>query len=347
MVSNRSKVQFTYIPFNFNTETLDCKFITVEPKISLWWASLCCTTQFTLTWFHFSQELSPLARSSLPWQNPQRLDFPFIWLWFTRPFWPSSPFTFFYNKYIDPRVKCRDHSQKKGGYSKAMAGSRIKHIRGSRFSYFKLLLKANANTGNAEVLLKTLLFNLKDVCALSCRAALVELAHSVLWKFLPLKWFSFFPNEVRDQINQNSNFSLEYSPRSDKKKRRKLVLVIIAAECAGIPVQAINKPNIKPKELRAVLYGVLRATRGQKNDFTVTGMRGINHIVYECGETPLYTDKSDTQSERPSSPTSESNQAQPLLILLFITTRLSMWQLSCRGLSPVDYKSMSHFNTNG
>lgn len=130
-----------------------------------------------------------------------------------------------------------------------------------------------------------------------------------------------------------------FFPRSDKKKRRKLVLVIIAAEITGISVQAIIKSNIKPKGLRAVLYGGLRAARGQKNDFTVTGMRGINHIVYESGETLLYTDKSDTQLERPLSPTSESNQAQPLLILLFITTRLRMWQLSCRGLATVHYKA--------
>lgn len=73
-----------------NIETLGRKFSSVRNKSCLWAASLCCTTQFTLTWFHFSQELSPLARLSLPWQNPQRLDFPFIWLWFTRPFWPSS-----------------------------------------------------------------------------------------------------------------------------------------------------------------------------------------------------------------------------------------------------------------
>lgn len=75
-----------------NPETLG-KFSSVQNKSCLWGASLCATTQFALTWFHFSQELSPLARLSLPWQNPQRLDFPFIWLWFTRPFWPHAPFT--------------------------------------------------------------------------------------------------------------------------------------------------------------------------------------------------------------------------------------------------------------
>lgn len=44
--------------------------------------------------------VSTLVRNYLHWQgwvspdkNPQRLDFPFIWLWFTRPFWPRAPFT--------------------------------------------------------------------------------------------------------------------------------------------------------------------------------------------------------------------------------------------------------------
>lgn len=86
----------------------------------------------------------------------------------------------------------------------------------------------------------------------------MELAHFVLWNVLPLKWFSFLLNEVRDQINQNSNFSLEYSPLEAIKKRRKLVLVIIAAECNAccchISAESINKSNNKPKGMQAVLY---------------------------------------------------------------------------------------------
>lgn len=112
-----------------NAETLGCKFSPVRKKSCLWRASLFCTTQFTLTWFHFGQELSPLARLSLPWQNPQRLDFPFIWLWFTGPFWPSSQFAFLYNKHIDPQVKYRFYWLKKGS-SNGMAGSKTKHVRG-------------------------------------------------------------------------------------------------------------------------------------------------------------------------------------------------------------------------
>lgn len=59
----------------------------------------------------------------------------------------------------------------------------------------------------------------------------ISLAHLVLKNILPSKWFSFLPNLVRDQINQKSNFSLEYSPLEVKKeKKRKLVLVVIAGK---------------------------------------------------------------------------------------------------------------------
>lgn len=47
----------------------------------------------------------------------------------------------------------------------------------------------------------------------------ISLAHLVLKNFLPLKWFSFLPNLVRDQINQKSDFSLEYSPLEVKKEK--------------------------------------------------------------------------------------------------------------------------------
>lgn len=75
-----------------NTEAPGCKFDT-----DLWWwenkrlaveehlFTADHSHSFALTWFYFSQELSPSARKSLPWQDPQRLDSSFIWLWFTRP----------------------------------------------------------------------------------------------------------------------------------------------------------------------------------------------------------------------------------------------------------------------
>lgn len=50
----------------------------------------------------------------------------------------------------------------------------------------------------------------------------ISLAHMVLKDFLPSKWFSFLPNLVRDQINQKSNFSLEYSPLEVKKEKKKI-----------------------------------------------------------------------------------------------------------------------------
>lgn len=115
-----------------NTETLGCQFSSFQNNPSVWGALLCCTTRFTLTWFHFSQELSPLARLSLLRQNPQRLDFPFIWLWFTRPFWPSSQFTYFYHKHIDPQVKCRFNSLKGIQQWQLRTGSRIKHAKGGK-----------------------------------------------------------------------------------------------------------------------------------------------------------------------------------------------------------------------
>lgn len=85
------QVAIPWINTSGNTETLGCKFNTDlwwwENKGSLWGASRSYRPQprFALTWFYFSQELSPSARKRLPWQDPQRLDSPFIWLWFTRP----------------------------------------------------------------------------------------------------------------------------------------------------------------------------------------------------------------------------------------------------------------------
>lgn len=116
------QVAIPWINTSGNTETLGCKFNTDlwwwENKGSLWGASRSYRPQprFALTWFYFSQELSPSARKRLPWQDPQRLDSPFIWLWFTRPsdggFWwggeacPSavdSPLFTTNNKHIDPQ----------------------------------------------------------------------------------------------------------------------------------------------------------------------------------------------------------------------------------------------------
>lgn len=75
--------------------------------------------------------------------------------------------------------------------------------------------------------------------------------------------------------------------------------------------------------------------------FTVTGMQGIKHMVYEYGEPFLYRQK--WHVVRKTLITSlwkqSSSAILSLLILLFITTRLRMWQLSCRGLSAVDNKA--------
>ena len=49
------------------------------------------------TWFYFSQKLSFLERLSLSWQDPQRLDSPFIWLWYMAIRW-RLPIYLFYNK---------------------------------------------------------------------------------------------------------------------------------------------------------------------------------------------------------------------------------------------------------
>lgn len=56
---------------------------------------------------------------------------------------------------------------------------------------------------------------------------------------------------------------------------------------------------------------------------------------------PLYRQKwHEVRKTLISSLWKQSSSAFPsLLILLFITTRLRMWQLSCRGLSPVDYEA--------
>lgn len=121
--------------------------------------------------------------------------------------------------------------------------------------------------------------------------------------------------------------------------------MIIAAECNArcchIDAESINKSNNKSKGMYAVLYSRWRQL-GERGMILVSQeCRGLTILCMSLEALPIYRQK--WHADRKTFITrlwKQSRSAFPsLLILLFITTRLGMWQLSCRRLSLVDYKA--------